>query len=137
MLFEWLQRPHVKEWWDDGDDTLDKVISHYSPDSKSRKFIAEISGEAKGYFQYYKIDRNHFGADQFLANERDLSRGMGTACLTVFVQKIIDIENVENISVDPHPDNLRAIRCYEKCGFLHDVAKSKPGIHCMTKYLEG
>jgi len=25
LLLAWLSRPHVKEWWDDGEDTLEKV----------------------------------------------------------------------------------------------------------------
>ena len=33
VLLEWLQLPHVKEWWDDGNDTLEKVSTHYSSDT--------------------------------------------------------------------------------------------------------
>jgi len=29
LMFHWLQQPHVKEWWNDGDDTIDKVKAHY------------------------------------------------------------------------------------------------------------
>ena len=58
-LLDWLQRPHVKEWWDDGDDTLEKVAAHYS-DPDAERFIllyqeAGSTDEARpiGYFQYY------------------------------------------------------------------------------------
>jgi hypothetical protein len=34
MLFNWLQQPQVKEWWDDGDDTIEKVRVHYSQEAK-------------------------------------------------------------------------------------------------------
>ena len=29
QILVWLQRPHVKRWWDDGDDTLEKVVFKY------------------------------------------------------------------------------------------------------------
>ncbi len=136
ILLEWLQRPHVKEWWNDGHDTLDKVAASYSSDpDTTKRFIVELDSEARGYFQYYQIGSFHFGTDQFLANDHDLSTGIGTILLMAFIEKITDLEAVSYISVDPHPDNLRAVRCYEKCGFVHDVTNSKPNIFFMTNSL--
>jgi RimJ/RimL family protein N-acetyltransferase len=39
------------------------------------------------------------------------------------------------VLVDPHPANVRAIRCYEKCGFLRDAERSTPSVCCMIKAL--
>lgn len=29
QMLEWLSKEHIKQWWDDGDDTLEKVALHY------------------------------------------------------------------------------------------------------------
>lgn len=134
MLLEWLQRPHVKEWWDDGDDALDKVAVHYAQDPESTKrFIVEIDGKDSGYFQFYRFDPTHIGTDQFLAEADVLSKGLGTRALLAFIDRIMATESPVTISVDPHPENKRAIRCYEKCGFVHDRARSNATTYYMTK----
>ncbi|MEO3429015.1 GNAT family N-acetyltransferase [Pelagibius sp. CAU 1746] len=135
MLLDWLQRPHVKEWWDDGDDTLEKVCAHYGARDGTRRFIAEREGVAIGYFQYYRNGAGEIGCDQFLAGPESLSHGIGCACLEAFIDLIAAAEAPATILVDPHPDNARAIRCYEKCGFLSDAERSSPALCCMTKVL--
>jgi aminoglycoside 6'-N-acetyltransferase len=134
LLLEWLQRPHVKEWWDDGDDTLAKVTAHYSRDPENTKrFMAELDGQAVGYFQYHRFSVVHVGTDQFLADASLLSKGVGTTFLQAFVDLIGAREQCQWISVDPHPMNKRAIRCYEKCGFVQDPGKSKKSLYYMSR----
>lgn len=134
ILLDWLKRPHVKEWWDDGDDTIDKVAAHYSSDTdNTKRFIVELDGEDAGYFQYHRFDSKHIGADQFLANGDQLSKGVGTKCLLEFIDMVAEIESPEIISVDPHPENKRAIRCYEKCGFVYEPHRSTSSVHFMTR----
>ena len=29
LMLEWLSKEHVKEWWDDGEDTIEKVADNY------------------------------------------------------------------------------------------------------------
>jgi RimJ/RimL family protein N-acetyltransferase len=31
LLLAWLAKSHVKQWWDDGDDTLEKVGFQFDP----------------------------------------------------------------------------------------------------------
>ncbi len=59
LMLEWLSREHVKEWWDDGDDTLEKVARHYgrSEEGLERFILLDVhNGDKKpiGYFQYYR-----------------------------------------------------------------------------------
>ena len=134
MLLEWLRQPHIKQWWDDGDDTLDKVAAHYSMNPESTKrFIAVIDGKDAGYFQYYRVNAAEIGTDQFLAEAGSLSKGIGTECLGAFVDMIIETEAPEIVSLDPHPDNKQAIRCYEKYGFVHTPSRSTAETYIMTR----
>ena len=133
-LLEWLQRPHVKQWWDNGDDTLNRVAEHYSKDPlTTRRFIAVIDSEDIGYFQYYRLEPGHVGIDQFLADGASLSKGIGTRCVLAFVKMISAVEALEKVSVDPHPANGRAIACYGRCGFVHDPSRSSATTHMMIK----
>lgn len=122
LLLEWLQRPHVKEWWNDGDDTLEKVRDHYTRDpDETKRFLLCYSDQqtASGYFQYYIEPGSVIGIDQFLADPDNLDKGVGTASISRFLRLIRERHSPTRIIVDPHPDNARAIRCYEKAGFRH------------------
>ena len=57
------------------------------------------------------------GIDQFLAHADGLNRGLGTAMVSAFVQRLLADPDVTHVQTDPDPRNGRAIRCYEKAGF--------------------
>lgn len=119
VLFRWLQEPHVKEWWDDGDDTIERVIAHYTGDTDtvSRYILQSDAGDPLGYFQFYLEQDNVIGIDQFIGECSLLNMGIGTAAVKEFVKMIVNNRNPKAIIVDPAPANRRAIRCYEKAGF--------------------
>lgn len=132
MLFRWLRRPHLVEWWR-GEQTAEDVRAKYLPriagEEAARPFIALLDGEPCGYIQYYRASAGNpdwwpdtpgpgvLGIDQFLADENRLNRGLGTAMVSRFVALLFEDSAVNEIRVDPRPDNARAIRCYEKVGF--------------------
>ena len=57
------------------------------------------------------------GIDQFLADETQLGRGLGTRMIRSFVAQLFADPGVTRVQTDPSPQNARAIRCYEKAGF--------------------
>ncbi len=132
MLAEWLARPHVSEWWD-GRSSLHQVREDFLPllDNRSTTipYIAYLDGRPAGYIQSYvaaesgdgwwpeEDDPGVRGIDQFLADYDDLSKGLGAGMITAFVGLLFSDPQVTRIQIDPAPDNARAIRCYEKCGF--------------------
>lgn len=124
ILYEWLQLPHIKEWWDDGDDTLEKVREHYTRDpNETKRFILLYNNDGQellmpfGYFQYYFQSEGIIGIDQFLADSKVLNCGIGTQATSAFIDMIIKLHSPSAIIIDPEPENKRAIRCYEKVGF--------------------
>lgn len=135
-LLDWLQRPHVKQYWDDGDDTLYKVAKHYALNSISATyFIAMKDQQDVGFYQYCSGEKSCFGIDMFLANTHQLSKGLGTEFLNTFCNIVIESENCHSLSVDPHPDNERAIRCYKKCGFEYVAKLSNEKTYLMKKII--
>ena len=116
MLFEWLRRPHVLEWWDP-EPSLADVRANYLQ-SDARAYLACLDGKPVAYIQSYDAhEPGVVGIDQFLADPNQLNRGVGTALVTQFVEFLFADPAIAAVIVDPVPHNARAIRCYEKAGF--------------------
>jgi len=47
---------------------------------------------------------------------------LGTAALNLFIE---NYSTIEYILVDPHKDNIAAIKAYQKCGFK-EIARHEP-----------
>jgi RimJ/RimL family protein N-acetyltransferase len=132
LLHEWLTRPHVAEWWSPPP-SREEVEEEFGPlvdeQATTRPYIVWADGTPVGYIQSYvamgsgegwwpdERDPGVRGIDQFLAHFDQLGRGLGTAMVQAFVQRLFTNPRVTRIQTDPSPENGRAIRCYEKAGF--------------------
>lgn len=132
LLHEWLNRPHMLEWWS-GEQSLEDVRQKYLPRiaeaDDARPFLALLDGRPVGYVQWYSVSEGRddwwpdrpgpgvLGIDQFLADGDRLGRGLGTAMVRQFTARLFADPEIREIRVDPRPDNARAVRCYEKVGF--------------------
>jgi len=133
MLHDWLNRPHILEWWGGERPTLAQVGNKYLPRIMAEEFvtpyIATLGQRPIGYAQSYialgsgdgwwqeETDPGVRGIDQSLAEATDLGKGLGTKLVTALVELLFSDTAVTKIQTDPAPTNLRAIRCYEKAGF--------------------
>lgn len=144
MLHDWLGRPHITEWWggDENRPTLAQVQDEYAPARLAREsvtpYIAMLDGEAIGYAQSYvalgsgdgwwadETDPGVRGIDQSLAHPSQLGQGLGTPMVRALVAALFSDPAVSKIQTDPTPDNLRAIRCYEKAGFVRQRTINTP-----------
>ena len=128
QLLAWLSKEHVRQWWDDGEDTIEKVARNYSEaeEGLERFILIEVeAGSEKplGYFQHYRTLDGSIGIDQFIGEEDYLNRGVGTKAIRIFVEMIMREHEPSSIILDPSPGNKRAIRCYEKVGFRYYETK--------------
>jgi AacA4 family aminoglycoside N(6')-acetyltransferase len=144
MLHDWLNRPHIVEWWggEEARPTLDDVMKHYMPRVLAQEsvtpYIAMLHDEPIGYAQSYvalgsgdgwweeETDPGVRGIDQTLANPTQLNRGLGTKLVRALVDLLLSDPSVTRIQTDPAPRNLRAIRCYEKAGFVQEKVITTP-----------
>ncbi len=134
LLEEWLNRPHLREWWGDPETELGYIRDMVEGRDTTRPFIIELNGEPAGYIQYWfvadirdeallqespwlrDVPSNAVGVDLSLGNEHQLSMGVGSAALRRFVAMLLDMGH-DTIIIDPDPSNRRAVRAYEKAGF--------------------
>jgi RimJ/RimL family protein N-acetyltransferase len=130
LLLTWLSTDHIKRWWNDGDNTLEKVALHYgTQDPDVSRFIliesTELGESPLGYFQYYIVSKDIIGIDQFIGEADHINKGIGTAAIKLFLKMIIARHKPQQVITDPHPENKRAIRCYEKVGFVYYATEPK------------
>jgi AacA4 family aminoglycoside N(6')-acetyltransferase len=144
MLHGWLNRPHIHEWWgrQEAPPTLADVRAEYAPHSLKAAnvtpYIVVLDDEPIGYAQSYIAigsgdgwweeitDPGVRGIDQSLADPTQLSKGLGTQLVHLLAEHLFSDPQVTMIQIDPSPDNHRAIRCYEKAGFIQQKTISTP-----------
>ncbi len=133
MLHEWLNRPHIVEWWGEARPSLREVREHYLPRVQAQEsvipYIGLLDGKPFAYAQSYvalgsgdgwwpeETDPGVRGIDQSIAYPELLGQGLGTQLVRELVSTLFRSPEVTKVQTDPAPHNLRAIRCYEKAGF--------------------
>lgn len=134
IMAGWLRQPHVREWWGDPDEELQKVRDMIEGRDTTRPFAILFDGETVGYIQVWYTDdwrdpetlaaepwvallpKGVVGVDLTIGVAELVSRGVGSAALSRFVA-MLRAEGCETIIIDPDPANARAVRAYEKAGF--------------------
>lgn len=131
LLHDWLNRPHVAERWDNAT-TLPEVEKRYRTHLDSGcvfPFIVELDGKPIGFIQSYNAElvgdgwwqdepSGTWGVDQYLGEESLLGKGVGSQFIREFTDDLLNTSQVKRVITDPAPDNKRAIRAYEKAGFI-------------------
>jgi aminoglycoside 6'-N-acetyltransferase len=139
LMAKWLTDEQVLEFYEGRDNPfpLDKIRETYkhiiAGDDAVIPCLLSYQNIPIGYLQYcalndllesdrqlYHLDEtdNVYAIDLFIGETDYWNQGIGTKILSVFVNYLFEQLQAEKIVIDPHVDNLRAIRCYEKCGFV-------------------
>ena len=135
LLYQWFQEAHVTKWWPTPQqqenfftDFLTRIRS------KTTKPLLVLHNSIPfAYLQYYHIaqlpeqeqawlpplPKTTIGCDQFIGDPNFLYKGYGTAMLQAFFSYIHRLEpEITTVIVDPEPENVIAIACYKKAGFV-------------------
>jgi RimJ/RimL family protein N-acetyltransferase len=137
QLCLWLNKPHIKEWWDESL-TEAETKAKYSKrirDDFVHLYIVSMNGKPLGVVQHYDVskiggglwpdeDEGTVGIDLFIGETEKIERGIGTEMVKAFLTKLFADSEIKKIITDVNPLNSRAIRVYEKVGFnyVKDVA---------------
>lgn len=127
-LRAWLNQPHVREWWGDPEKGIAEIEAAMD-DISTEPLIVKLDGKPVAYLQSYDphLEDDHPYADQPMGTlGLDISigaadligKGHGSAIIAQFAEELF-AEGAPRLVIDPHPDNARAIRAYEKAGFRH------------------
>ena len=126
MIRRWLETPHVAQWWHDPDEQYTLVsedLNHPAMD----QFVVAADDRPFAYLQCY--DPNAWpegglgvhpggtrGIDQFIGEPDMIDRSHGSALIRSFVDGLLK-KGTPRVVTDPDPENIRAVRAYEKAGF--------------------
>ena len=143
LLVKWLSDSSVLEFYEGRDNPfdIDKVNKvFYDSEDDEVKCIVEYQGKAIAYIQYYQLDdemkkeygyldENIYGIDQFIGEVEYWNKGIGTLLVTSMVKYLFEHKNADRVVMDPQTRNVRAIKCYEKCGFKKVKILPKRELH--------
>ena len=140
LMLKWLTDDRVLEYYEGRDvrytmDTLSAQFCEEIPDGF--RVIFEYGNIPIGYGQAYRLsgelfdeydypDNGHvvFAMDQFIGEPAYWNKGIGTSFLKLMADYLKEEKAAERILLDPHKNNHRAIRAYEKAGFK--IVRSLP-----------
>ncbi|NMG09870.1 GNAT family N-acetyltransferase [Brasilonema sp. UFV-L1] len=139
LMAKWLTDEKVLKYYEGRDNPfpLDRIIEFYQPmvrgDDSVVSCLFYYQNTPIGYLQYYalndlpKTDRqmycleetdNVYGMDLFIGETQYCNQGIGTKVVSLAVEYIFEQLQAAKVVIDPQVWNTRAIRCYEKCGFV-------------------
>lgn len=126
LIAGWLAEPHLAQWWGDPETEVAAIRDHMSSVSVE-PLIVELAGRPIAYLQSYDphLEDDHpyqdqpfgtLGIDVSIGPAEMVGIGHGSLIVRQFVETLF-AEGAPRVIIDPHPDNKRAIRAYEKAGF--------------------
>jgi aminoglycoside 6'-N-acetyltransferase len=135
LIARWLSNPRVLEFYEGRDHpfTLEMVFDDFNPKVMGEEGVApcilEYEQKPVGYLQFYPVEEEGrqeyrwdregitYGLDLFIGEPDYWNRGIGTALVRLLLSYLFTNRDADWVILDPHVDNARAIRTYEKCGF--------------------
>lgn len=134
LLVKWLSDPAVLEYYEGRDRPHDVDLvkqRFYENREDIIQCIIQYRTTDIGYIQFYLIDEEEreiydfkdykgtiYGMDQFIGETDYWNQGIGSHLIKATVNYLIKEKGATKIVMDPQAWNTRAIRVYEKNGFV-------------------
>ena len=145
LLEEWLNRPHVMKAIG-AVDTPEWDFREAIALACIQPLIAELDGCPIGYVeildaandpdQYWgPVSSDIRALDIWIGDEANTGKGFGRCMMTAAIEKCFSEPEVDKILIDPLVNNPRAIRFYERLGFLFVEERTFDGIECAVMEL--
>ena len=150
LMAKWLSTKELLDYYEGRNNSFDleKVIKKFAPRAKGEEPVVpcliEHNKKAIGYIQYFLIEPNGYdvgdainmknygfpyGIDLFIGETDNWNKGIGTIAVKSLISYLFNNENADIIFIDPQTWNKRAIRCYQKCGFVPMMVIKSREIH--------
>jgi aminoglycoside 6'-N-acetyltransferase len=138
-MAKWLSSEEVLDYYEGRSNAFDleKVIKKFAPRAKGEEAVVpcliEHNQRVVGYIQYFPIEpsgydvgdyinmknyRSPYGMDLFIGETDHWNKGIGTIAVRSLISYLFNNKSSDIVFIDPQTWNKRAIRCYEKSGFI-------------------
>ncbi len=129
MIYEWSHSSDIARWIhlsgepaESFETWCDDWKAHYFTDESprlGRAFVIELDGRPIGVVAYNDIDeQDRVELDIWMDSETHCGRGFGTDAIEALCSHLSTALGVKTFMVQPSARNPRAIRAYEKTGFV-------------------
>lgn len=144
LLARWLTDERVLAFYEGRDNPfpIERVREKYAPrvlaEEKVVPCIMEYEGHPIGYLQFYPADPAEYSfdghgkiyaLDLFIGEPQYWGRGIGSRFVCLLVDHLFQQLGADWVLIDPHVNNERAIRAYEKCCFRKIKLLPKHELH--------
>jgi aminoglycoside 6'-N-acetyltransferase len=130
LLARWRAMPHVAQWWgrpeaEAAEDALADphvamwIVAFVPPDGAPPRpfaYAQDYSPHDWDPHPFSHLPPGSRGIDQYIGEPDMVGLGHGSAFVRLHCERLF-AAGAPAIGTDPHPDNKRAIRAYEKAGF--------------------
>jgi aminoglycoside 6'-N-acetyltransferase len=117
MLLRWHSDPDVIRYWDDRTFTRDELLARLHR-AHVDAYVIEWAGDAVGYIQASEDERGRCGGvDMFLAPGHR-GEGIGPDAGRALACHLRDERGWTSVTADPYLWNERALRAWQKAGFV-------------------
>ena len=134
ILLKWLTDDRVLEFYGGRDQNFteqDIIREYYEEDKEiATRLIVECNNVPIGYVQVYdmideyydsykynKTDEIVYCMDQFIGEPDYWNKGLGTRFMKMILEYLVTEKDAKAVILDPHQNNPRAVKMYEKVGF--------------------
>jgi aminoglycoside 6'-N-acetyltransferase len=125
LLRAWRRRPHVIAYWgapelEDPEEILgDPDVAAWIVEHHARPiaYAQDYDPHAWDPHPFSHLPTGARGIDQYIGEAELLGLGHGSAFVRRHVERLF-AAGAPAVGTDPHPNNQRAIRAYEKAGFV-------------------
>lgn len=131
LLTHWLQQPHVRAFWDDGERDEAAVMAHYfDEEGDMEQLLFFLNGVPVGFLQCGRVSDDHecahlrspegetWAMDILIGEVNQTGLGIGAQVIRAFMAWWqAQHPGIRRWLIDPSPRNTRAIRAYAKAGF--------------------
>lgn len=134
LLLKWLTDPAVLEWYEGRDHPYDaKLVQEdfYEENDQETLCLLLWKGRPIGYVQFYPLEDEErdlygyadgpatiYGMDQFIGETEYWGQGIGTSAIAAITDYLFRERGADKLVMDPQVRNERALRVYEKNGFV-------------------
>ena len=139
LMSTWLTNPDVCEYYEGKTKPLgiEKVMEKFAHrvrcESRVIMCIIHYDDKAIGFIQFYQAEPDEysvsdiidmtkynrpFGIDIVIGEPIFWNKGIGTDVVRLTIQYLFQHRNADIIFIDPQTWNTRAVKCYEKSGFV-------------------
>lgn len=137
-------KKYFAKWWRDkgllkltsgilkpiSDKEVSKYFSKILNSKNDYHFLITLNEKAIGHISLSKRKNNWYETQIIIGDKNYWDKGYGSGAISLLLNKAKQL-GIKKIYLEVRPDNMRAIRAYEKGGFIRTKIKKYP----MNKYL--